>query len=115
MTDLNKGVQKTLIAIGGPTASGKSKLALHLARQLQTEIISADSRQIYRGLDVGTAKPTLNERASVRHHIIDHLNVDEPFSAAQFEQDASTLIDAILNEKSSVVMVGGTGLYHKAI
>ncbi|MEE8158640.1 MAG: isopentenyl transferase family protein, partial [Dehalococcoidia bacterium] len=81
-----------LLAIVGPTAVGKSRLALHLARSLGGEIVNADSRQVYRGMDIGTAKPSAEERSLVPHHLLDIRNPDEEFSLALFLQLANTAI-----------------------
>jgi tRNA dimethylallyltransferase len=100
-----------LLAIVGPTASGKSELALALAEQLPIEILVADSRQVYRGMDLGTAKPTLAERARVPHHLIDLADPSERFSAAEWVAAARTLLPAIATRGRLPVVVGGTGLY----
>ncbi len=99
----------------GPTAIGKSSLALDLARRFQGEIISVDSRQIYRGLDIGTAKPTPEERRLVRHHLIDIINPDQDYSAALFREQADEIIDRLHKRKTPIFLVGGTGLYLKAL
>ena len=97
--------------ITGPTASGKSALAVRLARQLGTEIISADSRQIYTGIPIVTAMPTDEERAAVRHHLIDFLPLEEYYSAAMFEQDALSIARRLIAERGSVVVCGGSMMY----
>ncbi|HET8571076.1 MAG TPA: tRNA (adenosine(37)-N6)-dimethylallyltransferase MiaA [Candidatus Limnocylindria bacterium] len=102
-------------AIVGPTASGKSALALAIARRLPLEIISADSRQVYRGMDVGTAKPTAAERAAVRHHLLDVAAPDEPFSVADWVARARSLVDQISGRGNLPLVVGGTGLYVSAL
>ena len=107
--------QKKVIVIAGPTASGKTALSLRLAQCLPCEIISADSRQIYRFLDIGTAKPTREELQQVTHHFIDHLNPDENFSAGLFAQEASELVKSLFRQKKIPLIVGGTGLYIKAL
>jgi tRNA dimethylallyltransferase len=104
-----------MIALVGATASGKSALALALAERIGAEIISCDSMQVYRELDIGTAKPTAAERARVRHHLVDLLAPDEPFSAARFVAHADEAIAAISGRGRRVLVVGGTGLYLRAL
>lgn len=104
-----------LLVICGPTASGKSELALRLARELDAEIINADSMQVYRGMDIGTAKPTLEERTAIRHHLIDVADPDRLFSAADFADAASAAITDITGRGKKVIVVGGTGLYIRAL
>lgn len=99
----------------GPTGSGKSALALALAAQHAVEIISVDSAQVYRGLDIGTAKPTPEERARVPHHLIDLRDAAQPYSAAEFVRDASAAIDDIRARGRLPLLVGGTMLYAKAL
>lgn len=103
------------MAIVGPTGSGKSKLAIHLAKQWGGQIISADSVQVYRGLDIGTAKPTLEERKLVPHHLVDILDPEEIYSAAQFRIQASAIIRDLRTSGIPVFVVGGTGLYLKTL
>ncbi len=100
-----------MIAIIGPTAVGKSELALHLAQYFPAEIISADSRQVYRYMDIGTNKPSLAERASVPHHVIDVVEPDEDFSLAMYHQLAIEALKAIQQKGKLPVLVGGSGLY----
>jgi tRNA dimethylallyltransferase len=102
---------KCLVAIIGPTAVGKSELALHLAQYFSLEIISADSRQVYRYMDIGTNKPSLAERASVLHHIIDVIEPDEDFSLAMYHQLATEALKAIKQKGKLPLLVGGSGLY----
>jgi len=103
------------IAIAGPTASGKSALALLLAERLPIEIISVDSALVYRGLDIGAAKPSRDERARVPHHLIDIRDPRTPYSAAEFARDAQRLIAQIRNRQRLPVLTGGTMLYFKAL
>jgi len=100
-----------VIAIVGPTAVGKSELALHLAHYFPLEIISADSRQVYRYMDIGTSKPSLAERASVPHHVIDVADPDEDFSLAMYHQLAFEALKAIRQKGKLPLLVGGSGLY----
>jgi len=104
-----------LIIITGPTASGKSSLAVDLAIELGGEIISADSMQVYRGMDIGTAKPTTKERRGVRHHLIDVVDPDEEFNAAIFRSLAEAVIGGITARQKPCFLVGGTGLYIKTL
>jgi len=100
-----------MIAIVGPTAVGKSELALHLAQYFPVEIISADSRQVYRYMDIGTNKPTAVERASVPHHVINVVEPDEDFSLATYHQLAIEALKAIQQKGKLLLLVGGSGLY----
>jgi tRNA dimethylallyltransferase len=104
-----------IAAIVGPTASGKSALAMALAARLPLEIISADSRQVYRGMDIGTAKPTDAERAAVPHHLVDVAAPDEPFTVAQWAAAARALLPEIAARGHLPLLVGGTGLYVSAL
>ncbi|HRE57874.1 MAG TPA: tRNA (adenosine(37)-N6)-dimethylallyltransferase MiaA [Candidatus Kapabacteria bacterium] len=106
---------KIAIAIIGPTASGKTALSLALSSVLPSEIISADSRQIYRYLDIGTAKPTEAERACVRHHCIDICNPDEKYSAGLFAKEAKPIVNRLFDEHKVPIIVGGSGLYVHAL
>ena len=103
------------VAIAGPTASGKSALALAAAARWPLEIISVDSAQVYRGLDIGTAKPSASERAAVPHHLIDIIAPSESYSAARFVADARRLIGEIHGRGHHALLVGGTMLYFKAL
>lgn len=104
-----------VITIEGATASGKSALAIVLAEALNTEIISADSRQVYRYLDIGTAKVTKEEQKRVKHHLIDIIYPDETYNAGAFVKDASLIIEKLHSEGKIPVICGGTGLYIKAL
>lgn len=103
------------IALMGPTASGKSAYALELAERLGGEIVSVDSALVYRGLDIGAAKPTRDEQARVPHHLIDVREPWQPYSAAEFARDARVAIDAILARGRIPILAGGTGLYFRAL
>lgn len=104
-----------LIVIVGPTASGKSELALGLAQECAGEIISCDSLQVYRRLDIGSAKPTARERIAVPHHLIDIVNVDQSFSAAEYGRHASHALRSVASRRHMPLVVGGTGLYLRAL
>lgn len=104
-----------LIAVIGPTASGKSALALELARRLGGEILSVDSMQVYRGMDVGTAKPTPDEQRQVRHHLIDVVPPNEPFTVARFVEMADAIIADAKQRRVPLIAVGGTPLYYKSL
>ncbi len=104
-----------LIIVGGPTASGKTALAIELARHFNTEILSADSRQFYREMAIGTAKPTPEELAQVRHHFIDSLAVSDDYSVGDFERDALQVLEGIFKTNKVAVMAGGSGLFINAV
>jgi tRNA dimethylallyltransferase len=104
-----------LIIITGATATGKSDLAVAVAKELKAEIISADSMQLYKGMDIGTAKLTLEDRNQIPHHLLDVVNVKEDVSVSWYQEVARTKIDELRNQGKNVVVVGGTGLYIKAI
>jgi len=105
----------TVVAIVGPTASGKSALAMRAAERSGGEIVSADSRQVYRGMDVGTAKPTAAERRRVPHHCIDLVDPAEPYDAARFQRDGRAALADIASRGKTAYVVGGTGLYVRAL
>jgi len=115
MTKKNFNQRIPLLVIAGPTAVGKSELALQVAEQLQTEIISADSAQVYRYMDIGTAKPTAEEQNRIKHHLIDLVDPDQPFSVADYQQAANKIIKKLWSAKRLPLMVGGTGLYIRAV
>ena len=104
-----------LVAIVGPTAIGKSKLAIRLAQTFDGEIVSADSRQVYRYMDIGTAKPSPEERALVPHHLIDVVDPDEDFTLAIYQDMARQAIEAIQRRGKQALLVGGSGLYVQAV
>ncbi|MBU1821675.1 MAG: tRNA (adenosine(37)-N6)-dimethylallyltransferase MiaA [Bacteroidetes bacterium] len=106
---------KYLIVVAGPTAVGKTELCIKLAKELGTEIVSADSRQFFRELTIGTAKPTEAELRAVRHHFIDTHSIAAPYSAGDYERDALRLLDKLFAEKDYVILTGGSGLYIKAV
>jgi tRNA dimethylallyltransferase len=104
-----------LVVITGATATGKSALSIALAESIDAEIINADSMQVYRGMDIGTAKITVDERQGIRHHMLDVLDVNQDSTVAWYQSDARAAIDEIHSRGKNVVMVGGTGLYIKAV
>ncbi|SMC42111.1 tRNA (adenosine(37)-N6)-dimethylallyltransferase MiaA [Moheibacter sediminis] len=106
---------RSLIIITGPTAIGKTGLAVFIANQLQTEIISFDSRQFYKEMKIGTAVPTDEELAEVPHHFIQNLSIHDEYSVGDFERDALQKIEELFQKYNSIVMVGGSGLYEKAV
>jgi tRNA dimethylallyltransferase len=104
-----------IVVVAGPTASGKTALAIELAQHLRGEVVGADSQQLYRGLDVGTAKPSADERAAVPHHLIDNAEPGEGWDAARFVRLADEAIAAIVARGHLPLVVGGTGLYLRAL
>ncbi len=104
-----------LLVIVGPTGVGKTAVAARLARRVPMEVVSADSRQVYRGMDIGTGKPTAAERAAVVHHLLDLIEPDERYHAARFRRDALAAMDLVRSRGRLPVVVGGTGLYVRAL
>lgn len=104
-----------VLCIVGPTAVGKTKMSIELAKKLNGEIISGDSMQIYRGMDIGTAKATMDERQGIPHHLIDEKNPDEPYSVAAFQQTVRAKMEEIKSRGKLPIIVGGTGLYIKSV
>ena len=109
------GSNKKLVVIAGPTAVGKTACAVQLARHYRTEIINADSRQIFKGLDIGTAKPSAKERNLVKHHFVDYLEIDQEYTAGRFEQEVDELLRKLFLKNEIVVLTGGTGFYIDAV
>ena len=107
--------QKVLISIVGPTAIGKTKLAITLAKHFDTQIISADSRQFYKEMQIGTAVPTKQELAEVQHHFIQHKSILDTYSVGNFEKDVLETLDRLFQKNNKVIMVGGSGLYTDAV
>src|SRR5512139_4019531 len=107
--------QKPILIIAGPTAVGKTEASLLLAQEQGGEIVSADSMQIYRGMDIGTAKPTPEQRRLVYHHLIDIVDPAKPYSAGDYLRDARNAIEGILTSGGTPIVVGGTGLYIRAL
>ncbi len=108
-------MERKVIVITGPTCSGKTFLSLILAEELKTEILSADSRQIYKYLNIGTAKPSKEELEKIKHHFIDHLNPDEDYNVSLYESEALRVCENLFSEKKNPIVVGGSGLYIKAL
>jgi tRNA dimethylallyltransferase len=104
-----------VVAVLGPTAAGKSELAVELAARLRGEVVNADSMQVYRGMDIGTAKPTLRERRGIAHHVLDVLDVGAPATVAEFQGLARASIDSCLARRVVPVLVGGSALYVRAV
>ncbi len=106
---------KKIIVLLGPTGVGKTAASVLLAKELNTEIISADSMQIYRHMDIGTAKPSEAERSGIRHHMIDVVEPSEAYSAGRYINDVTPIIEALFQQNKTPIIVGGTGLYIKAM
>ena len=104
-----------LLALVGPTATGKTETAILVAEALGGEIVNADSMSFYRGMDIGTAKPTVEERARIPHHLVDILDPDEPFTVAEYKARAEAAIDDVLARHRVPILVGGSGLYVRAV
>ncbi len=111
----NLSTKKKILAISGPTAVGKTALAIRVAEELDGEIISCDSMQIYKGMDIGTAKPTREELARVRHHMIDVVSPDRDFSCAEYKAMATEVVEDILSRGKLPIFCGGTGLYLESV
>ncbi|MBU2996043.1 tRNA (adenosine(37)-N6)-dimethylallyltransferase MiaA [Cellulophaga baltica] len=108
-------MNKTLISVVGPTAIGKTKLAIELAKYFKTEIISADSRQFFKEMKIGTAVPSDDELAQAPHHFIQHISITDSYSVGDFERDAIALLNQLFKTNDIVILVGGSGLYVDAI
>lgn len=108
-------INKYLIVLVGPTAVGKTALSIELAKQYKTAVLSADSRQIYKELSIGTAKASLEEQDGVPHYFVDALSITEPFNAGMFEREGLALLESLFKEHDVVILCGGTGLYVKAL
>ena len=108
-------MEKLLLSVVGPTAIGKTKLAISLAQHYNTEIISADSRQFFKEMRIGTAVPTPEELSEAKHHFIQHISIFDSYSVGDFERDALQLLETLFEKNHIVVMVGGSGLYTKAV
>ena len=106
---------KVLISVVGPTAIGKTALGIHIANYFETEIISADSRQFFKEMSIGTAVPSPEELAAAKHHFIQHISIEDQYSVGDFEKEAMTKITKLFQDHNVLVMVGGSGLYVKSI
>lgn len=106
---------KYLIIVAGPTASGKTKLGIQLAKHFDTEILSADSRQFYKEMTIGTAKPTEEELAAAKHHFVNNLSIHDEYTVGDYEREAIQKLDEIFQEKDVALMVGGSGLFIQAV
>lgn len=111
----NQVKRPILISLVGPTAVGKTKMAIELAQHFNTEIISADSRQFFQEISIGTAKPTLEEQALAKHHFIDNLSIKDEYNASFFEKDVLSFMHGFFKTKDILVMCGGSGLYVNAV
>jgi tRNA dimethylallyltransferase len=107
--------KKTLIVIAGPTAAGKTSLAVELAQYLETDIISCDSRQIYRELSIGTAVPDISELGGINHHFLQNKSIHQYYNASMFENEVLALLDELFAVKNAVIMTGGSGMYIDAV
>ncbi|PYN87683.1 MAG: tRNA (adenosine(37)-N6)-dimethylallyltransferase MiaA [Candidatus Rokuibacteriota bacterium] len=112
---VSEGLKAPLVVIAGPTGVGKTAVAAALAHRVAIEVVSADSRQVYRGMDVATGKPTAEIRRAVAHHLVDVVDPDDRYQAARFRADAAAAIEAIRERGRLPVVVGGTGLYVRAL
>lgn len=110
-----KIMKPKVIAIAGPTASGKTKMAIELAKQIDGEVISADSRLVYKGFDIAAAKPTVEEREGIPHHLIDIVEPEYDYSVADYHDDAKKAIYDILSRDKTPIVAGGTGLYFRVL
>ena len=109
------GIDQKIVVVAGSTGSGKSEVAINLANELNGELICSDSMQVYRQMDVGTAKPSLREQELIPHHQLDLINLDENYSAGQYARDTAIVIKKIRERGRLPILVGGTGLYYKAL
>lgn len=107
--------KRLVIAVVGPTASGKTKLAIELASALDGEVIACDSRTVYKHMDIGTAKPTMQERKGIKHHLLDVVEPDQVYTAATFKKDASAVIEDLFSREKLPIVCGGTGLYSRVL
>lgn len=108
-------MQRILVSVVGPTAVGKTSFGIALANHFGTEIISVDSRQFYREMEIGTAKPTVEERLQSKHHFVDNLSIHDEYNVGSFEKDALDLLDTLFQNHQVIIAVGGSGLFCKAI
>ncbi len=111
----NSALKKTLIVIAGPTASGKTAFAIQLAKALDTVILSADSRQFYKEMSIGTAAPTEKELSQVQHYFVHHISIEDKYDVADYERDVLQLLDELFKTHDAVIMTGGSGLFIDAV
>lgn len=107
--------KRLVVAVVGPTASGKTKLAIELAAALDGEVIACDSRTVYRHMNIGTAKPTMQERKGIEHHLLDVVDPDQVYTAANFKKDAAAVIEDLFTREKLPIVCGGTGLYSRVL
>ena len=110
-----KDTAKRIIAIAGPSSTGKSELAIRLAKYFDSEIISVDSRQIYKEINIGTAKPMEEDKQGVKHHLMDFLDLTQEYTVAEFSDDANKIINNLLKKGKTPILAGGTGLYYRVL
>lgn len=115
MANTNSLQNKFLIIIAGPTASGKTNMAIQIAQRFDAEIFSCDSRQLYREMTIGTAKPDQSDLNTVKHHFIDHISIQQPYSVGHYSDEMQSALDNYFKHKNIAVITGGTGLYLKAV
>ena len=115
LMNLRVMISKKLVVVLGPTAIGKTSLSINLAKHYNTEIVSADSRQFYKELLIGSAPPSKDELKEVKHHFIQHISVSEDYNVGNFEEDAIKKIEELFHKKDKVILVGGSGLYIDAV
>ena len=108
-------MKKLLVFVVGPTAIGKTSIAIDLANHFNTEIISCDSRQFYKEMNIGTAKPSPNEIKKIKHHLIGNISVNKDYNISEFTNDADNILRSILNKKNIAILVGGSGLYIESL
>ncbi len=107
--------KQKIIAIAGPSSTGKSELAIKVAKYFDSEIISVDSRQIYREINIGTAKPSEKEKQGIKHHLMDFLDLNQEYTVAQFSDDANEIIKNLFERGKTPILAGGTGLYYRVL
>lgn len=104
-----------IIVVAGPTASGKTALSIHLAKKYNAEVINADAQQVYKDINIGTAKITKEEMENVKHHLLDFIPLDKNYSVKEYQEDGRNVLNNLINKNKNIVIVGGTGLYIKAL
>lgn len=110
-----KDTAKRIIAIAGPSSTGKSEFAIRLAKYFNSEIISVDSRQIFKELNIGSAKPTEEEKQGIKHHLMDFLDLTQEYTVAEFSDDATKIIKTLFEQGKTPILAGGTGLYYRVL